>query len=704
MKNLLIIAYLLCAVNVTIAAAKAEPEFHVRGRLVYKGKPLAAAAIGIRELNLTTFTDENGQFDLYPVKRGKYALAVSHPETQTASYDIFVKRDFRIEKELAADVPRLPSEPLSPPFFAPTSSTYDRGDTVSQAATVLGLSPQYYTFLPATSKIGVLFEPPVIRSQNPLANAYVMDGLVMDMPFHSLGIYGTANLRYSAGVTVSRGVYSVVERDAQGAALIETHLPAGKEGRLGFEVYANPILADAAGHYQIADKAWGTVSARRTIVEGYFNADSPVPSAIDYQTKNVIRIDARNYIEVTALGANDSIPLTSAQTFGATAHAQKLKYRKLAGPLVYELEFKNRYHSQSYVVISSKKNVTSLTPRLGYYFGKNHYAETGIDLFYEGSSAGILQGQSIGTISLDQFKNYNVGGYDAGYGFAAGGYLLYRGKIGRFGGELSTRLDKYREYDQLYSANALQLYFEFVPGAKIYVGGSNAHRRGEPYKYIAILPSPANLPESNYKAEAGVGFTPFPFLKLNATVFHNRWTNIIALRNDTVTLADIANSNLYRNTGQSENTGAELAAVLQLGKFYLRSSYAYQYMPAGDSFFIYHRRHIWNSAFIYSSGFVSHTVQMKVWSLPGTTNAPDDALNPVVQLDYRFAIQSDTGVFFIAELGQILNLPWKYLANPTRNEYYDPAALANTFFGAATSNSNTVEIPVHLNLAAGIKL
>lgn len=703
MKRLVVCIWMLLAVTAA-GAAKSEPEFHVRGRLLYKGKPLAAAAVGIRELNLTTFTDANGDFDLYPVKRGKYALAVSHPETQSETYDIFVKRDFRIDKRLSADVPLIRNEPLAPPFFAPTSSSYDRGETVAKATTLLGMSPQYYTFLPNSSKMGVLFEPPVIRSQNPLANAYVTDGLVMDMPFHSLGLYSTANLRYSAGVSVSRGVYSLVDRDAQGAALIETHLPAGKEGRNGFELYANPLLADAAGHYQIADMAWGTVSARRTLLEGYFDADSPVPAAIDYQTKNVIRLDARNYIEVTALGANDSIPLTSTQTFGSTAHAQKLKYRRSAGSLVQELELKNRYHNQNYVFISGKKNITSLTPRLGYYFGKDHYAETGVDLFYEGSSAGLLQGQSINGISLDQFKNYSIGGYDSGNGFAIGGYLLYRGRIGRFGGEVSTRLDKYREYDQLYSANAIQLFYEFMPGGKIYLGGANAHRRGEPYKYISILPSPANLPESNYKAEAGVGFTPFRFLKLNATLFHNRWTNIIALRNDTVTIADIANSNLYRNTGTSENTGAELAAVLQLGKFYLRSSYAYQYMPAGDAFYYYYRRHIWNSAFIYTSGLVSHTVQMKVWSVPGTTNASNDALNPVAQLDYRFAIQSDTGIFFVAEIGQILNLPWKYLANPKRNEYYDPAALANTFFGAATASGNTYEIPIHLNLAAGIKL
>lgn len=691
---------------VVLAPVLAETKgHHVRGRLIYNGKPLKAAAVGIRELNLTTFSDENGKFDLYPVKRGQYALAVTHGETVTESYDIFVKRDFFIEKELKADVPRIRSELMPQPFFTPTSMTYDTGATVAKAVTVFGLSPQYYTFLPSSAKIGVLFEPPVIRSQNPLANGYVMEGLVMDMPFHALGIYGTANLRYTSGVSVSRGVYSVAERDAQGAALVETHLGSGKEARNSFEFYANPALADAAAHYHITDRAWGTVAVRRTILEGYFSADSPTPAAIDYQTKNVFRIDNKSQVELVALGADDSIPLTGTQTISARAHAQRLKYRRVDGAFVYELDFKNRYSAQSYIVLSGKKNITSLTPRLGFYFGKEHYAEAGVDLFYEGSSAQFLQGQSIGTINLDQLKSYNVGGYDAGTGFTAGGYALYRGRLGRFGGELSSRLDKYREYESLYSANAIQLYYEFIPRGKIYAGASNNHRRAEPFKSISLLGSTALLPESNYKAEAGVGFSPFSFLKLNATLFHTRWQNLIALRSDTASTLDISNTNIYKNNGSSQTTGAELAAVLQFGKYYARTAYTYQHMPGDDAFAFYYRRHIWNTAFIYLSGPFSHTAQVKVWSLStGLSQIPDDALNPAVQLDYRFSIQAETGVFFVIEVGQILNLPWKYLSNPTRNEYYDPGALGNAFLGAATRSGATDETPIHLNLAAGLKL
>ena len=157
--------------------------------------------------------------------------------------------------------------------------------------------------------------------------------------------------------------------------------------------------------------------------------------------------------------------------------------------------------------------------------------------------------------------------------------------------------------------------------------------------------------------------------------------------------------------GSSENTGIETAAILQLGNFYLRSGYTYQYMPGGDNYSFYFRRHIWNTAFIHATDRISHTVQLKVWSLPTDIDAAkSDALNPVVQLDYRWSIMAESGFFFTAEIGQILNLPWRELAIPKRSEYYDTGALGNSLLGAQTKAAVADELPIHLNLAAGMRL
>lgn len=133
-----------------------------------EGKPLANVAVGIRAINVTTFTNENGEYDLYPVKRGQYDLALSHPSAKTVELQVFVKRDFRIDGTLHREITAFRSLPAAPPFFAATSSSYDSAASVSKAVTVFGLSPQYYTFLPSVSKMGVLFEPPVVRAQNPM--------------------------------------------------------------------------------------------------------------------------------------------------------------------------------------------------------------------------------------------------------------------------------------------------------------------------------------------------------------------------------------------------------------------------------------------------------------------------------------------------------------------------------------------------------
>lgn len=705
-KTLLFAAASLFSALPLLAAQNETDRYHIRGKIAMEGKPLANVAVGIRAINVTTFTNENGEYDLYPVKRGQYDLALSHPSAKTVELQVFVKRDFRIDGTLHREITAFRSLPAAPPFFAATSSSYDSAASVSKAVTVFGLSPQYYTFLPSVSKMGVLFEPPVVRAQNPMNNSYVTDGLVLDMPFHSLGIYSTTNLRQVESVSVHRGVFSVTERDAQGAAMIETQLPAGREGRNGFDLYATPLIADVSGHYQISDKASGTVSIRRTIIDLYVASDtSTVPAPIDYQNKNVWRIDKTSQLEVVALGASDVIPLSGTQTFGSTAHAQKVKYARRDGQLVYSLDIRNRYFRRDVIVLSEKKQITSIHPQLGVYLAKEQYVAFGADLFYEGRSAALAQSQGISGINVDQLKGYTGGAYDSGNGLNFGGFASYRGRFGRFGAEASMRLDKYREYDSPYLASAMQLHFAFTPQAKIYAGAANMHRRGEPYKSLALLASPALAPESNYKAETGVSFSPLRFLKLQTTVFYTRWNNLITLRSDTASTAEISSTNLYRNAGSSENTGMETAAILQLGNFYVRSAYTYQYMPGGDNYSFYFRRHIWNSAFIHATEKMSHTVQLKVWSLPTDIDAAkSDALNPVVQLDYRWSIMSDSGFYFTAEIGQILNLPWRELAIPRRSEYNDTAALGNSLLGTPTKATAGDELPIHINLAAGVRL
>ncbi|MBL8032416.1 MAG: hypothetical protein JNJ69_01860 [Leptospiraceae bacterium] len=689
------------------AARENESDrYHIRGRIMLEGKPLEAAAVGIRAVNITTFTNEKGEYDLYPVKRGQYELSVSHPVAKAAELPVFIKRDFRIDHNLSRDISIFRSSAAPAPFFAAPSMSYDAAATVSKAVTVFGLSPQYYTFLPSVSKMGALFEAPVVRGQNPLMNTYVTDGLVADMPFHAAAVYSTMNLRQVEALTMHRGVYSVVERDAQGAALVETFLPAGRGGRNGFEVYANPLIADATGHYQIGDNAYGSLSLRRTLVDAYIDTgSSSITAPIDYQSKNIWRINKTSGLEVVAFGAAENIPLSSTQNFGASAHAQKIKYAQHDGAWLLSLDLKNRYYRRDMIAFSEKKQITSVHPQVGFYFAKEQFAGAGVDLYYEGRSAALAQNQGISGINADQFKGYSLGGFDAGQGVAFGAFLQYRGKFGRFGTEASTRIDKYREYEAPYAAGALQLYLEFMRSGKVYVGAANMHRRPEPYKSLALIQSSAFAPESNYKLETGVAYAPLRFLKLGTTVFYTRWKNLLALRSDTASTSDLSNTYLFQNSGSSEATGVEASLILQMGNYYLRSSYTYQHTPAGDLWYFYYRRHVANAAFIYTSGSMSHTVQLKVWSLPGDIEgAKADSLNPAVQLDYRWTITSASGFFFTAEIGQMLNLPWRYLAIPQRSEYFSSSALTNSLVSTAEQGKTGEELPIHLNLAAGMRL
>lgn len=124
-------------------------------------------------------------------------------------------------------------------------------------------------------------------------------------------------------------------------------------------------------------------------------------------------------------------------------------------------------------------------------------------------------------------------------------------------------------------------------------------RRGEPYKSLALLASPALAPESNYKAETGVSFSPLRFLKLQTTVFYTRWNNLIGL--PAIPHPPLTSAAQTSTATPAAQRSMETAAILQLGNFYVRSAYTYQYMPGGDNYSFYFRRHIWNSAFIHAT-------------------------------------------------------------------------------------------------------
>lgn len=696
------IRILFLGILCTSVWAESSKGFRVQGLIRLDGKPVADAAVGIRSLNLTVFSDANGNFLLEEIPRGQYDLEINHPHAQPQVLPIFVKRAFRIDTDLIAETAEISSEPVSKgPYTAPSSS-HDPGSVTTKAVSVLGLSPQYYTFLPSVAKMGVLFEAPVIRGQNPMLNAYVVDGVVQDMPFHSFGLYSTANLYHAESVKMQRGPHAMTERDSQGAARIDVVTPAGKSGKNGFEVAASPLISNAAIHYQVLERAWGSVAVRRTLLELYIDATSTIPEALDYQTRNQVRIDGKNTLEIAAFGAADVIPISAQQQFRSVGHSQRISFIHANNKADFGVHVKNRYLNRNLVVLQEKKNVSSLHPFASLQLNSRQHISVGGDFFYEGQSASIQNSSEFSISNVEQLKNLSLGTFDTGNGVAVGGNLGYRGQFGIAAVEASSRVDKYHEYESIYSANSLRAQLQITPELLLHTGGSNANRRPDPFKSLALTGNTAQKPERNYKVEAGAGYQLFKFIQLQATAFYSHWDGLLSLKPDFTNIG--TDSFLYQSNTTADSTGVETSALMQFKKWYVRASYTYQHTPSGDGFSYYLRRHVANTALIYQTGKHSHTVQFKVWSIPSDIkDRKEDAFPTTMQLDYRWTITSQAGFFFTFEVGQILNPIYLALV-PKRQEYYDANALGNSLLGGATRGSAQQDLPFHLNLSAGFRL
>lgn len=151
-----------------------------------------------------------------------------------------------------------------------------------------------------------------------------------------------------------------------------------------------------------------------------------MPAPIDYQSKNVWRIDKTSQLEVVALGASDVIPLSGTQTFGSTAHAQKVKYARRDGQLVYSLDIRNRYFRRDVIVLSEKNRSPVSIRSSAYISQKSNTSLLGPICFTNGRSAALAQSQGISGINVDQLKGYTGGAYDSGNGLNFGIRVLPR--------------------------------------------------------------------------------------------------------------------------------------------------------------------------------------------------------------------------------------------------------------------------------------
>ncbi len=671
-----------------------------------------AASVGLKELNLSVQTDRGGNFTIAPVKPGRYTLQVTHPQAHIRSYAIRVRRNFYIEISLKEEayLERIESRKGLAPI--PPGASFDNGGVVSNAISVLGFSPNYFTMLPGVSKGVVFFENPIVRSQDPSLNSYSLNGLVLDNAFHLFGIFAGVNHHRIDGVKVSRGVIELDERDLQGAGRIDYSLEANPRGSNRAELGLTITQLNGRLDYIISPDLYGSISLRRTYADLLVVQEQGDSTAymLDFQGHNVWQIQPRHRLRLVYYGLQDKLELSAADssTFEGNLElanfAQNLSYDyELQKKQIVQVDLRYRYAKKEISIFDNslleRNHLVNVAPRFHYEFSPFQLLTLGVDAFVENRRAGFSSTTDIFSLDLPAGLSLPSLSYNSDTVVNNGLLVGYRARFGRLHLNNSARFDRYNDLKKNTVSLASQASYAITEKWAAFAGAGLYHKRPDTLELTGGPRVAALSPEQALKAEGGASFRQGR-LQLKGSLFYLGWRNLIKVA--PFVADDYEASGLYQNNGRADAVGAEFSALYKVAKLYLRAGYTFQTYKSGSAFASYHRPHIFNSALIYYFKQSTLTSQLRVWSnVRSLVGKKNDMMNPITQLDLRYDYRFSQSFSAYIEGGQLLN-PVYLAAKGERREYFDEGTFSQVIFGAAEDNDATRDLPFHLSFGVQV--
>ena len=293
-----------------------EPQeyYTIKGKITLNNKVLSSASVALLGTNKISLSDKDGNYFFQFVARGKYTIQVLHPRAKLKKLKIRVKNHFILNISLSKKKFYIAKKVLPKLKFNPSSRSSEKNDVLRLSPSVLGYSPNYFTFLPSIAKGATVFEMPIVRGQNPALNSYEVDGLIIDSPFHALGLFQSIDMRHIDEVEVFRGVFPLGNRDAQGASLIRYKLPDASSAENSGEFELGLFNINGQVQYHAGNNLSGSLALRRSHPDLLYNyvADDFGRSEIssyffDYMGKVNYQLSSYQKIQVIYVGLSNPL-------------------------------------------------------------------------------------------------------------------------------------------------------------------------------------------------------------------------------------------------------------------------------------------------------------------------------------------------------------------------------------------------------------
>lgn len=708
-KIFLCLMILSCSFNTVYA-------FNLSGTVTVNNKGLSHVAVGIKENFRVVSTDKKGEFIFENIEPGFYTLVLKHPEIKQKTLNVRVRNNFYIKIPVSLKINTSIVKIKVNKNYEPSSLTYLNNETIRYLPT-LGFNPAVYNTAPGTHHIAIPFEMPIIRSQNPGLNSYVVEGMIYENPFHGLGVFQAIKMDHLKSLKIYRGVYPLVHRDGQGAAMIEMELPVAEHGINKYEFSATNIALSASSEYQITENFTGSSYIRKSYLDNLYNyvienntQNEITAYFLDYAGKNFYFFSGSKYIEFIYFGFSNpfSFPFQKIKSISdgislnldIENYNQKIIYHhKLSAKMKYSFSMSYQHYKRDFTIantnLSKEKKLAEISPGFYYLLNSNTFIETGINIFVENRNANFKTDEDVFTElpgfnnSFDYIKETFV---DIGVYTRVQQDIYSSLKIPVYI-DSSFRYDYYNQSRlNVLSFSTLGNY-TFANNLKANLGASFLNRRVIAERYVGSEAFNLLEPEKKIITETGLKYEPDKSIEIGNSFYYIYWYDLIAYN---PYVKDEENFGLYQNQFSVASTGLEPYIRLTMKKI----SYFFSYAGVINStkvFQTFERTHIINQTLKFIEYPWVHTFLIKLWSNSATVVNTDNIINPVIQLDYRFSYVVKNDMEWFVSVGQIYNLTG-FLYEENRYEVFDRSYFQEIFLRREGDHVSTYNLPFYLSV------
>ena len=217
------------------------------------GEPVMFTPVMLKGTTIGINTDVHGYYSITKIPVGKYTLMISTMQYAKYEFEIEVKEDKVISKniylkskDLELDGVEISADAQEAKTEVKISITKATGDDIKQIVAIGGESDiaTYFQTVPGVVTTGDQGGQMYVRGGSPVQNKVLMDGMVIYNPFHSIGFFSVFETEIIRNADIYTGGFSA-EHGGRISSIMDIKIKDGNQSKVKGKFSVSPFMAKA---------------------------------------------------------------------------------------------------------------------------------------------------------------------------------------------------------------------------------------------------------------------------------------------------------------------------------------------------------------------------------------------------------------------------------------------------------------------------